>query len=121
MFKEDSELISFFDYVRLRENQDARLKTIYHIANERKSSPQAGARMKRKGVRRGIPDVCVPIATKEYSGLYLEFKVKPNKLTKEQKEMCFRLIGQGCSVKVVWSASEAIKILEEYLATSAST
>lgn len=113
--RESDELITFFDYVRRLENRDPRFKSIYHIANERKTTPRAGYRLKQKGVRAGVPDVCVPIPTKQYSGLYIEFKIKPNKLTEHQTAMCTLLHGLGYCVRVAWSSTEAIQILKDYL------
>jgi len=51
-YKEDSLQISvatYLDYLNI---------TWCHVANERKTSPQAGARLKNKGVKSGVPD-CV--------------------------------------------------------------
>lgn len=119
-FEEDNQLMRFFQWVRFNENKNPSFQSIYHIANERKATPQAGARLKKKGVRRGIPDVCVPIASGVFHGLYIEFKIKPNKLTPEQKNIANLLIAQGYCVQIAWSAEEAIKILERYLSLPAS-
>ena len=114
-YREDAELCAFFDYVRLLENKDPRYKTIFHVANERRTSPQAGARLKKKGVRSGIPDVIVPIPSKSYHALFIEFKVKPNKLSDNQKHMCEALHAQGYCVRIAYSSTEAITILKDYL------
>lgn len=117
--KEDSELIKFFDWVRLNEKFDPRFCTIYHIANERRTSMRTGKIFKQKGVRPGVPDVCVPIPSGMYPGLYIEFKVRPNVLSDSQKAFITALLKLGFLVVIAWSADEAIQIVTEYLASPA--
>lgn len=117
--KEDSELIKFFDWVRINEKFDPRLSAIYHIANERRTSMHSGKIFKQKGVKSGIPDVHVPIPSGMYPGLYIEFKVRPNNLSPEQKKMIKTLLNIGHLVVVAWSADEAIDIVCEYLSEPA--
>jgi len=112
---EDSELIKFFDWVRINEKFDPRLVCIYHIANERRTSMHKGKIFKQKGVRSGVPDVCVPIPSGMYPGLYIEFKVRPNSLSDAQKAFIKALLKIGHLVVVAWSADEAIQIVREYL------
>lgn len=115
MNREDSELILFFDYVRIAEKEDPRLAAIYHVANERKTSPQAGRYLKRKGVKSGVPDICVPIPHGPKPGLYIELKIAPNKLTDNQHAFCTLLHTFGYNVKVAFSGEQAWKIVQEYL------
>ena len=112
---EDSELIKFFDWVRIQEKFDDRLSVIYHVANERKTSQHHGKIFKQKGVRSGVPDVCVPIPSGMYPGLFIEFKVKPNTLSDNQKKFIKTLISVGHLCTIAYSADEAIRIVREYL------
>lgn len=112
---EDSELIKFFDWVRINEKFDSRFTAIYHVANERRTSMHKGKIFKQKGVRSGVPDVCVPIPSGMYPGLYIEFKVRPNQLSDSQKSFIKTLLQIGHLVVVAWSAEEAITIVREYL------
>ena len=117
--KEDSELIKFFEWVRINEKFDPRFSAIYHIGNERRVSMHTGKIFKQKGVRSGVPDVHVPIPSGMYPGLYIEFKVRPNNLSNTQKEMIKTLLNLGHLVVVAWSADEAIEITREYLSQPA--
>jgi hypothetical protein len=45
------------------------LKLLYHVPNERKCSAVEGANLKRAGVKRGVPDLCLPVARGKYHGL----------------------------------------------------
>ena len=76
----------------------------------------SGKILKQKGVRSGVPDVCVPIPSGMYPGLYIEFKVRPNVLSDTQKAFIKTLLNLGFLVVVAWSADEAIQIVTEYLA-----
>ena len=49
------------------------LKFLYHIPNERSDKRQA-AILKQMGVKRGVPDLCLPVACGRYHGLYIEMK-----------------------------------------------
>ena len=114
-FREDAELTAFFDFIRIKEASDPRLSVVFHVANERRVSPQAGRRLKKKGVKPGVPDVFVPIPSRNYHGMFIEFKIKPNKLTDIQINFGQQLVRHGYLVCVAYSSTEAIKILEDYL------
>jgi len=49
------------------------LKLLYHIPNERSDKRQA-AILKKMGVKRGVPDLCLPVARGQFHGLYIEMK-----------------------------------------------
>lgn len=118
MGREDDELITLVEWINWQANKDPRFSLIYHVANERKTSWAAGKRLKAKGVRRGVPDICVPIPSGDYHGLYIEMKIKPNSLTPEQVLFCTGLREQRYAVYIAWSAAEAIDIIRGYLCYS---
>jgi len=86
-----------------------------HVANERKTSIQAGRRLKAKGVKSGVPDCLIFKANKNFTGLALELKVKPNKPTENQKKWLLELSLQGWECKVAYDFDEAINIIDKYL------
>ena len=87
---------------------------IVHIPNEGKRSLSYAARMKKMGLRRGFPDLLVPLARGGYHGLFIEMKYGKNKTTKEQKEWLERLSAEGYACAVCYNAAEAIKTIENY-------
>lgn len=87
----------------------------FHIGNERKASIQRRMAMKRAGVKKGVPDICVPVPNKKYHALYIEMKVKPNKPSPEQIEFLQRLNQCGNYAVIAWSGGEAIEILQKYI------
>lgn len=112
---EDAELILFFEWLSWQVKIDPRLACVHHVANERRVSWHYGKILKQKGVRSGVPDICAPIPSGKYHGLYIELKIKPNKLSKEQLDMLKLLHSLGHCAKVAWSGEEAIRIFREYL------
>lgn len=116
---EDAELIKFFDFVQWQEKLDPRFEGIFHVANERRASWAAGKLLKQKGVRSGVCDIIVPIASSGYHGLFIELKIRPNKLTVEQSRFIDLMIYNGFCARVVWSGDEAIELLREYLRNGA--
>ena len=87
---------------------------IVHIPNEGKRILSYAARMKKMGLRRGFPDLLVPLARGGYHGLSIEMKYGKNKITKEQKEWLERLAAEGYACAVCYGAAEAIKTIESY-------
>jgi len=112
---ESTEQATFFHWVRVQGLTDERFKTIFAVPNGTNSSPKAAFRAKREGLRPGVSDVFVPIASRGYHGLFIEFKIKPNKLSEKQEEFFKRVHGQGFACRIAWSADEGIKILKDYL------
>ena len=47
---------------------------------------RTAANLKKEGVKRGVPDICLPVSRGKYHGLYIEMKAGKNKPSKEQKE-----------------------------------
>ncbi len=86
-----------------------------HVANERKTSFQAGARLKAKGVKSGVPDCLIFESNKDYNGLAIELKIKPNKTTKNQKEWLERLKNNKWKTLVAYSFDEAKNEIDKYL------
>jgi len=72
--------------------------------------------MARAGVKKGVPDISVPVPNKTHHGLYIELKIKPNKPSPEQLKIIDELNKVGNYACVCWSAEEAIATLEAYLA-----
>ena len=86
-----------------------------HVANERKTSIIQGARLKKKGVKSGVPDVLIFEARGGFSGLAIELKAGNNKPTKNQLKWLHDLDLNGW--KCSWSndLDEILEIINEYL------
>lgn len=82
---------------------------------------KAGARAKRAGMKKGYPDIFLPVARGEYFGLFIELKrqktLNSSKgiLTAEQKWWLDSLNSQGYRAVVCYGFYEARDVILEYL------
>lgn len=91
------------------------LKLLFHIPNERKCTPQQGRILKLMGVKRGVPDLMLPVARGRYHGLYIEMKTETGRSTEDQKWWGEELRGQGYMHEVCHGWESATRVLEWYL------
>lgn len=87
-----------------------------HPANERKCSPQAGARLKAAGVKAGVPDVLVfePLPYEDGFGVAIELKAGENQPTPAQREWLADLEARGWRCHVCRTLDEVHRLLLEY-------
>ncbi len=109
-----TEQIKLFEWARQNERFIPELRMLHHIPNEGKRTN--GAVLKAAGVRRGMPDVVLPVGRKGYSALYIELKFGDNRPTKEQREIMAALRRLGNKAEICRSAEEAREIIRHYLA-----
>ena len=75
----------------------------------------AAGKMNAEGVKRGVPDLFLPVPRGRYHGLYLEMKSERGKLSSEQKEWLAYLGESGYRTCVAFSVLEATSCILEYL------
>jgi hypothetical protein len=109
--KEDTQLIVLMDWIRFNKLDDV----TFHCANERSTTPQAGALLKRKGVLAGVSDVIMMKPSQRWHGLAIELKVKGGKTSPAQYKFLAALNREGYCAKVCYSADEAILLIKNYL------
>lgn len=113
---EDYEQIEFIKWCAF--HPDPRPSMIYAIPNGEKRSPKTGAKLKRLGVKPGIPDLHLPIASQGYHTLYIEMKKKNGRVSDDQKIQIQILRNEGHRVEVCWSKEEAVVVICDYLGIS---
>jgi ribosomal protein L31E len=72
-------------------------------------------RMHGEGVLAGMPDLCVLRACGGFHGLFVEMKTDVGRQSQGQIDLEVKLRAEGYRCEVARSATEAIKIIEEYL------
>jgi hypothetical protein len=87
---------------------------VIHVPNEGKRSPSMGAKLKRMGLRSGVPDLFIPRSRGGYHGLFVEMKVGSNNPTERQKEWIRLLNQEGYACAVCYSFEEAIEVIGSY-------
>jgi hypothetical protein len=69
-----------------------------------------------EGVKKGVPDLCLPVARRGYHGCYIEMKrSKREKPSAEQTEWIAGLTNEGYCARVCYGADEAIELLTWYM------
>lgn len=91
------------------------LKWLMHVPNGGARDPATAGRLKAAGVRRGVPDLLLPVCNGEWRGLAIEMKRKPNKPSAEQLAWLAHLTTETWSVHVCYSAQAAIDTIRAYL------
>lgn len=80
------------------------------------------SKLKRSGVRAGVPDICIPVARAPYHALYIEFKPrvvsgkKRGVTSLAQKQWIKYLNEQGNLALTVYGFDEAVMLIKKYLA-----
>lgn len=112
---EHKEQVAYFQWVDLMAKQDSRYLNIFAIPNGGLRNIVTAAKMKKEGVRKGVPDIAIMFPAQGYHGMFLELKIKPNKPSKEQEEWIDRLMRSAYFATVCWSTEELIQTTEWYM------
>lgn len=112
---EHGEQAALFDWAKAQEGIYPELRLMHAIPNGGHRHVAVAVKMKKEGVKRGVPDVFLPCARGAWHGLYLEMKVKPNTPSEDQQEWLEALNAQGYAAVVAWSFEEARGVVEGYL------
>ena len=112
---EDEEQAVIFTWAELHSGVYPCLSLMYHVPNEGKRSRAAAVKLKRMGLRRGVPDICLPVARGGYHGLYIELKVGKNRATADQKAYLEALGREGYFVALCYGALEAEDVILRYV------
>ena len=110
---ETTEQIALFNWAMRSTHVLPCLSLMYHVPNEGKRTN--GPVLKAMGMKNGVPDVCLPVASHNFHGLYLEMKYGNNKPTKAQEEYMAALQQQGYKTVVCYGAEEAKTEIMDYL------
>lgn len=112
---EDIEQQMVFEWAATMEYRYPCLRLMYHVPNEGKRSKATGAKMKRIGLKKGVPDICLPVARGGFHGLYIEMKAVGGKATKEQCEYLDALRLEGYFVALCVGHEAAQNTILEYI------
>ena len=115
---ESKEQISLFHWAKLHEKKYPELEWLYHIPNGGKRHLTTAIRLKKEGVKAGVPDICLPVACGNYHGLYIELKAGKNKTTENQDKWLEALVQNGYHAVTCYGWDEAKNAILEYLKLS---
>ena len=109
----------YFKILTWNESKYPDLRFVFACPNGGKRSIGVAVKMKREGVKRGVPDIYIPFVMQygiRYSpGKWLETKTDIGKQSKEQKEYQKFLEGEGYEYALCRSVNELLDETENYL------
>ena len=113
---EAEEQKALFQWAELNKAKYPVLELMYHIPNEAKRSPAGGYYMKQQGMKRGVPDICLPVPAHHYTALYIEMKRRDGgRVSNEQHGWIQALNRVGNLAVVCHGWDEARMVILEYL------
>lgn len=113
---EEQEQRMVMQWAAMAEGKHPELRMLHHIPNGGARSARTGAMLKAQGVKKGVPDLCLPVPCGVYHGLYIELKrVIGGHVSAEQAEMLNALAAYGYKARICRGAEEAINTIRDYL------
>lgn len=101
---------------------DAKEIPIFHIPNgTHVKSVSTRVILKREGLKRGVPDLSIPVANKMFHGLYIEMKRKygtKSDLKPYQREWIVKLNKNGYYAVVCFGHEEAIGVIDQFISNT---
>ena len=88
---------------------------LFHVPNGGKRDAFVGAQMVALGVKRGVPDLLLPVARNRCHGLAIEFKSATGTTTEDQDRWLGHLQEECWWCDIARSAEEAREIVSHYL------
>lgn len=115
---EHEEQAAFIQWCNLPtvQNRYPELAYIFAIPNGGKRTIGTAVKMKAEGVKRGVPDLMLPVPRGDFFGLFLETKVQGNYPTKEQVAWQSFLMGQNYAAFICYGYEELVANVQWYLA-----
>jgi len=91
------------------------LSLLFHVPNGGGRDEVEGRHLKEQGLKKGVPDLCLPVARGKYHALYIELKTEDGRPSEYQKWWIEKLNAQGCFAEVCHGWKSAVKTIEWYL------
>lgn len=91
------------------------LETMFAIPNGGHRSKATAGRLKAEGVKSGVPDIFLPVKSREYGGMFIEMKVGRNKPTENQRDYMFNLSAAGYYCTTCYGADDALAEILWYI------
>jgi hypothetical protein len=107
---------ALMEWAGYKEAEMPALKMLHHVPNGGKMPPGSAGKLKGMGMRRGVPDLVLPVPRDPHHGLYLELKSPSGRVRPTQRWWLQALAEEGYAVEVAYRLDDAIEAVEEYLA-----
>ena len=92
------------------------LALLYHITNGGSRNLIEARKLKGQGVRKGVPDICLPVPRRGFGALYIELKrVRDGVVSEDQRGWIEALNRAGNRAVVCYGWDEAREAIVQYL------
>ncbi len=115
MTTEHQEQAALVTWARMTAPRLPELELLHAIPNGGWRHPATGKKLNAEGLKRGVPDLCLPVARHGYHGLYIEMKSQKGRVRKEQKWWLDELNDQGYLALACRGFDQAVDVITEYL------
>lgn len=88
---------------------------LFFAVNNNSHSQRAGAIAKRLGTLKGVSDILCLYSNGRNLGFSIEIKIKPNRLTPEQKRFLDALAAQGWATQTIYSLKQGQTFIDIYM------
>lgn len=113
---EHDEQVALMEWAGIASRSIHALALLFAIPNGGERHKAVAAKLKAEGVKPGVPDLCLPVPSGDYHGLFIEMKrIRGSKTTSDQLEWIEALRKQGYRVEVCNGWEAAKDVLLEYL------
>lgn len=112
---EHTEQVALFEWAAWHHARLPALALLFAIPNGGLRARATAARLQAEGVKRGIPDLFLPIPRGGYHGFWIELKYGANKTTPQQDAWLNLLKAEGYAVDVSYGWQEAAHKIVRYL------
>lgn len=112
---EHAEAVALMKLVKMHEGRWPALRMMFAIPNGGDRHPIVARKMKAEGVKPGVPDYVIPVPSGDYIGLAVELKSLTGYASREQKQWISDLRAQGWRAEVCRGATEAWRVISEYM------
>ncbi len=112
---EDNEQITLFQWRDLFMTRYPELHLLHHIPNGGSRDKREAAKLKRMGVKAGVPDIFLPVPKGGRHGLYIELKSGKNTATQEQRQFIADVKALGYEAAVCHGWEEAAAAILRYI------
>lgn len=106
---------ALFCWAALESIRIPQLKLLFAIPNGGQRNRVTGARLKAEGVKPGVPDIMLPVARKQWHGLWIEMKAETNMTSSHQKIWLNALQCEGYQISICYTWIEARDTILTYL------
>lgn len=112
---EHTEQSQFMSVLRRLESRHPGLRWAFAVPNGFLDTKGKRLRAWREGMTAGVSDIFIPLPSKGFHGLFLEFKKDGGTLTKPQKAFIADMRARGYKAEVAYGFRQGLEILRDYI------